>query len=442
MYTKTRNFFQKDIWQVYLRDLPPIKGFLLKQLKVFILAIRGFKEDHVPLRAYALTMYTLLSIVPVLALAFGMAKGFGYETLLREQLLEQIPEQETMLQQVIDFAQSLLERAEGGLIAGIGVIVLFWSVINVLGNIEKSFNEIWGIKKNRSIGRKFSDYLSLMVIFPILMLLSSSSAVFIRTRITALAEAEVFAGIGETIIFFLLKLIPYVITWILFTFMYIFLPNTKVKFKSGLWAGILIGTLYQVVQWTYITLQVGVAKYNAIYGSFAAIPLFIIWLQLSWLIVLLGAEISFFHHNFESYEHEYDSSKISFSSKKLICLQIVTLIVNAFIKNESPLTIPDITQKLEIPRRLLQQLLYDLQTAGIIAEVKTEDNEDIAYQPAKDPHQLTIGSVVTSLEKIGLNEMLLPKSATLEQFTKSLEGFERAILRSQSNKKIIDFAEN
>jgi membrane protein len=165
-------------------------------------------------------------------------------------------------------------------------------------------------------------------------------------------------------------------------------------------------------------------------------------LQLSWLIVLLGAEISFFHHNFESYEHEYDSSKLSFSSKKLICLQIVTLIVNAFVKGESPLTMPAITQKLEIPRRLLQQLLYDLQAAGIISEIKTDDDQEIAYQPAKDPHKLTIGFVVTSLEKIGLNEVLLPESNTLVQFSKTLEGFERAIMRSQSNKKITEFSEN
>jgi membrane protein len=232
-----------------------------------------------------------------------------------------------------------------------------------------------------------------------------------------------------------------VITWILFSFIYIFLPNTKVKFKTGIWAGIVIGTLFQIVQWSYISMQVGVAKYNAIYGSFAAIPLFIIWLQLSWLIVLLGAEISFFHQNFESYEHEHDSSKISFMTKKLISLQIVTLILKNFIKSDPPLTLPQISHKLEIPARLLQQLLYDLQVAGILSEIKTEQDQDIAFQPAKDPQSLNIASIVTALERNGINETLTPKTASLESYQNALEAFERAIDRSTSNKKISDFTE-
>lgn len=439
MYTQIRTFFKKDIWQIYIRDLPAWKAFITKQVKVFMLAWRGFFEDNCPLRAYAMTLYTLLSIVPVLALAFGMAKGFGYEKLLEQQLIEQIPEQETILKQVIYFAQSLLESTQGGLIAGIGVIVLFWSVINVLGNIEKSFNDIWGIKKARSIGRKFSDYLSLMVIFPILILLSSSSTVYIKSQISALADAEVFAGFGEFMVFFLLKMIPYIITWILFSFMYVFLPNTRVHYRSGIWAGILIGTLYQIVQWSYISLQVGVAKYNAIYGSFAAIPLFIIWMQISWLIVLLGAEINFFHQNFDSYEHEYDSSHLSFSAKKIISLQIVTHIVQAFLKGRPPLTMSDISQKLEIPLRLLQQLIYDLQSSGIVAEIKSEQDEEMAYQPARDPSDLTLAKIITALEKNGLNDPVQEKSEELKKFTKSLEAFERAITRSQSNKKIKEF---
>ncbi|MCK5393541.1 MAG: YihY/virulence factor BrkB family protein, partial [Candidatus Omnitrophica bacterium] len=195
MGEKIVNFLTKDIWRIKLRDLPRSRSFFIKQLRIIILALREFAEDKCQLRASALTFYSLLSIVPVVAMAFGIAKGFGFEKVLEKQLLSKVSGQEQVLTQIFDFAKTLLENTKGGLVAGIGVVVLFWTVIKVLTNIERSFNDIWGIKKTRPLGRKFSDYLSVMVICPILLIVSSSITVFITTQTTMIIDKFVVLGV-------------------------------------------------------------------------------------------------------------------------------------------------------------------------------------------------------------------------------------------------------
>ena len=159
-------FITTDIWRIRIDSLTLSRSLIVKPLRVAVLALRGFDENKCSLKASALTFYTLMSIVPVVALAFGIAKGFGFEDKLQQQLLEKLQGQEEVIRRVIDFAHTLLENTKGGLVAGIGVMVLFWTVIKLLGNIEASFNEIWGIEKSRTLARKFSDYLSAMLALP------------------------------------------------------------------------------------------------------------------------------------------------------------------------------------------------------------------------------------------------------------------------------------
>ena len=296
------SFIRGDIWRMRLDDLPFGKSFLIRQLRIIILAIRGYDEDRCLLRASSLTFYTLLSIVPVAAMFFGVAKGFGFERRLQEELFNRFPGQEEVLNQVISFSNSLLEQTRGGLIAGIGMLVLFWSVLKVLGHIEMALNDIWGLKESRSWGRKFSDYLSSMLIRPNLVLMSGSATVFITTQVTQITQKVELLGVISPLISFLLKFSPYVLIWALFTILYIIMPNTKVNFKAGLLGGVVAGTFYQIAQGAYISFQIGAAKYNAIYGSFAALPLFLMWLQISWWIVLFGAELSFANQNVDTYE--------------------------------------------------------------------------------------------------------------------------------------------
>ena len=258
------------------------------------------------------------------------------------------------------------------MIAGIGLIVLFWAVIKVLGQIEDSFNDIWGIKEQRTIGRMFSDYLSLMLICPVLIILSSSVTVFVTTQVNLIMEKFSILGVFSPLVFFCLKLLPYCLLWGLFTFCYIFMPNTKVRFSSGLLAGIIAGTIFQVVQWGYITFQIGVVKYNAIYGSFAVLPLFLVWLQLSWLIVLYGAELSFAHQNVDTYEFEPDALQASHRLKTLLSLQIAHHLIKNFTTGEKPLTARQISHELEIPIRFVNEILFELVKSNILSVTETD----------------------------------------------------------------------
>ena len=237
------NYVTTDIWRIRLKDHPRKKIFFIKHLRVVLLALRGFYEDKCSLRASALTFYSLLSIVPVVALIFGIAKGFGSDKALEEQLLEKFPGQEEVLMQVMGFARTLLEQTKGGMVAGIGLAVLFWIVIKLLSNIEHSFNDIWGIKKPRSTARKITDYISIMLICPVLIIVSSGLTVFIITQITLITERFAFLGFFSPLIFFSFKLLPYCVICGAFTFIYIFMPNTKVKFWYGLIAGVIAGDL-------------------------------------------------------------------------------------------------------------------------------------------------------------------------------------------------------
>lgn len=434
MIRKVFQFVTTDIWRIRLRDIPRSKSFFLRQLRIIVLAVRGFDEDRCQLRASALTYYSLLSIVPVVAILFGIAKGFGFQEVLEKELLQKLSAHQAVLVQVMDFAKSLLETTRGGLIAGIGLVVLFWTVIKVLGSIERSFNTVWGVKTSRPWGRKFTDYVSVLLIAPILFFLASSIMVFITSQVTFITEKFALLGFFSSLIFFLLKLLPYCIVWILFTFIYIFMPNTKVKFSSGLVAGIVAGSIYQLVQLGYISFQVGVARYNAIYGSFAALPLFLVWLQLSWLVVLFGAEISFSHQNVDTYEFEPDCLQVSVSFKKLLSLRIVHVLVKNFSAGKSPLTASMITQLLESPIRLVRQILFELVESGIVSAVVTEDDEKPAYQPGRDIDSLTIQYVIDTLERRGVDNIPAKPTEELKVLSESLQAFNDVIVSLPANK--------
>jgi membrane protein len=432
------HFIRVDIWRIRLADLPFGRSFLIKQLRMIILAFRGYDEDRCLLRASSLTFYTLLSIVPVAAMFFGVAKGFGFERRLQEELFNRFPGQEEVLNQVISFSNSLLEQTQGGLIAGIGMLVLFWSVLKVLGHIEMALNDIWGIKESRSWGRKFSDYLSIMLISPLLVLISGSATVFIKTQVTQVTQKVELLGVISPLIFLLLNFTPYVLIWALFTFLYIIMPNTKVNFKAGLLGGVVAGTLYQIAQWGYISFQIGAAKYNAIYGSFAALPLFLMWLQISWWIVLFGAELSFANQNVDTYEYEPDSLKVSPGFKKLLALQIAHLVIKKFENGDRPLTDSQISAQLEMPIRLVHNLLFDLVESGLVSEIKTKADKKFAYQPARDINKMTIQYVLEALDRSGTDDIPVAKTQDYQALSDALQNFGEAMEKSSANKLLKD----
>ncbi len=438
MISKVIHFITIDIWRIRVNNLPFGKYFFIKQLRILILAVRGFDEDKCLLRASSLTFYSLLSIVPVVAMAFGIAKGFEFEKLLEKQLYEKLPVQQEVLDKIVAFSHSLLENTKGGVIAGMGLIVLFWSVIKVLSHIERSFNDIWEIKEPRTFGRKFSDYLSTMMIGPVLIFMSGSVTVFLNTQLVTITEKVALVGLFSPFIFFILKLLPYCLIWVLFTIIYILMPNTKVNFQSGVVAGAIAGTIYVVAQWTYIYFQIGIAQYNAIYGSFAAFPLFLVWVQLSWLIVLFGAEISFASQNVDTYEFEPDCLHTSLSFRKLISLQISHLLIKKFSKGEKPLTAEHISHVLEIPIRLVRQVLYELVESGIITDTRTAEYKELAYQPARDINTLTVAFVLDALENRGADTIPVAKTSELKKLSETLQIFSDTTRKLPANKLLKD----
>ncbi|UOA09804.1 YihY/virulence factor BrkB family protein [Methylobacter sp. S3L5C] len=430
------NFIKEDIWLLHEQKLPLFKAAVIKSLKIIILSVQGFSRDLCPLRASALTLYSILSIVPVIAMLFGIAKGFGFEKMLEQQLLRHSPDQNTMVLDLISFAQNLLESTKGEVVAGIGIVVLFWTIINVIGNIEESFNFIWKIGKGRSISRKFSDYLSLMLFAPVLLIASSSITVFLKTKITWLITVIGLPEFGTWLVLRGLALSPLVLMIALFGFTFIFMPNHKIHYRAGIIAGIVTGILYHLSQWAYLSLQIGASSYNAIYGSFAALPLFVVWLQTGWMIVLFGCEVAFFLQNYEIYRNNNRFSDLSFSLKKVIALQITHLIIKNFTQLNKPLTATEIATKLVIPIAIIQPVLLNLISSHIIVEYKNLNEDDEVYQPAVDINILTISYIIDALEQCGQNH--LPDMNQERLFMNAVNTFNKLMQTSEQNRLLKD----
>lgn len=425
------NFFEEGIWLIHEQKLPAFKAGLIKILKITLLSAQGFTRDLCQLRASALTLYSLLSIVPVIAMLFGVAKGFGFEKTLTERLIEQVPHQETKVLQIINFAQNLLESTKGGVVAGIGIVVLVWTVISLISNIEESFNYIWKLTKGRSISRKYSDYLSLMLLAPIVLILANSISVLLSTEITWLIILIELPDFGTSLVLKALGLLPLLLMIGLFTFTFIFMPNHKIHFRAGLIAGIVTGILYDLAQWAYISLQVGVSSYNAIYGSFAAIPLFVIWIQVGWMIVLFGCEISFFLQYYDNYRNNNRYSNLSFSLQKVIALQVTHLLIKQFSHFNKPLTADEIALKLALPIAIVQPILAKLIASHILVEFNIPEEEDEVYQPAVDTKLLTIAFVISALEQCGQND--LPDISHEQRFLEAVNDFRQLTENSGHN---------
>lgn len=427
-------FLREGIWRIREQELSGIRLIGLKVARIVVLTLRGFMEDRCQLRAASLTFYSLLSVVPVAALAFGIAKGFGFQKTLESLLYEKLHFHIDVVNQVVVFANTLLDKTRGGLMAGIGVLILLWALLKVLTNIENAFNDIWGVIEGRSIARKVTDYLSLMLILPALFVAASTSTVLVAGQVKVLMTRIELLGPLSPAVHTGLRLLPLVAIWVMFAFAYIFMPNTKVQWRSGLIAGIAAGTVYHIFQIFYLKLQIGVARYNAIYGSFAALPLFLIWLQASWVIVLSGAELSFAQQNASTYEFEPDSSRISPAFLRLLALRVVNLIAASFSREEPPLTEDAITRELEIPSRLLREILHELVEAGVITPAAAQGEGVAAYHPAYATDKMTIHRVLEALDHRGIDGIPIAQSDELETLSDSLASFYNEMANSPSNR--------
>ena len=440
MIKKILNFVRRDIWRFRAASRRKKAGLGLRTLRIFILSLREFATDQCSLRASALTFYSLLSIVPVFAMAFGVAKGFGVEKILKARLLENTQGQQEVVAHIVQFSENLLQNTHAGIIAGVGLVLLFWSVIQVLSNIESSFNDIWAIKKSRNMGQKFINYLALMLIAPVFFVTASSATVFIVSQVRLITrQVGVLEFLGPALVFGL-QILPFAVFGCLLTYLYMFLPNGKIQFRSALLGGFVAGAEYQAVQWAYIYFQMGASNAGAVYGTFAALPLFLIWLQTSWLIVLYGAELAFAHQNEARYEFEPDCLTASEEFKKLCVLRITQVCVSRFAAGLEPFSSEEIAEQLEMPLRLTNELLERLAKAHLLNVAQGENERERHYQPARDIGEMTLQFVIREMEKSGTQDIPIAETPELERLRSSLNVFDETLRKLPENTLLKDMS--
>jgi len=394
-----KDFFINKLWKDDISTFSFTKRHYYKLLRCLTFTINRYIEDKSMIKASALTYYTLMSIVPLLALILGVARGFGLDDILENELRNNMLTMGNSIEKVFEFAKNMIANAKGGMFTGLGFGILLYAVIKGLGNIENSFNGIWGVRKKRSVARQFSDYMSVMIMMPVFLIALSGINVFVVATMENLgAEYSMFGSISPYIVQ-LMKLLPYVIIWILFVFLYIFIPNTKVKFKPALISGIIIGTLVQLLQWVYIKFQIGVASYNAIYGSFAAIPLLLIWIQMSWSLVLLGAQMCYYMQNIDGIDGVSEEGYVSVRSNRILLIVLLHRIVMLFKNGENAEGMNDLSRNINIKYSHVLRGIETLLTCNLIVEVNKED--DNVYLPAIDINSLTIADVMKKIDSYG-----------------------------------------
>ena len=389
-------FLTVGIWRVTDEEATPLQHRIYACIKIVLLSIRQFTADRIPVRASALTYSTLLSIIPILALLFAIARGLGFDALMENQFRTSVTQQQAEL--IITWVNSYLEHAQSGIFIGVGLIMLLWTVLILTDNIERSFNAIWQVKHPRTVFRKITDYFSMLLLLPLLIVISSGLTIFMTTYVK---QMDNYLLLGP-VLKFLVRMIPYTLTWGMFIGLFVFIPNTKVRLSHAVLPGILAGSAFQAFQYFYINSQIWVSNYNAIYGSFAAIPMFLLWTQISWTICLLGAEMSYISQNLDAFSFGKETENISRRYHDFFCTIILAAICKRFEQAKVPYTAEELSREHRIPIRLTKRILYELQDMHLIYEaVSDEKGRDITYIPGVDINRLTVGMLLTKLDMSG-----------------------------------------
>lgn len=418
-------FLTKEMWRAPVHQSKGLKNKLLNLLRTLYLAGRGYVSDRLNVRASALTYTTLLAVVPVAAIVIGIGRGFGFQAMIENELTKMLPGQTQLLDMLFDFVERYLEVAQSGVVIGIGIIFLLMSVWTILQSIEVAVNDIFQVKATRSVGRQLSDYLSIMLLLPILLILSSGFSVYLNT---AMAQNR-FLDLLSPVLNVLMTLIPYVISWFGFTILYILIPNTKVKFSNAVLAGFIAGFIFQAFQFLYISGQIWVSRYNAIYGTFAAIPLFLLWLQFSWTIVLFGAEIAFAAQNVQNFYFEKEVKNVSHRYRYFISILIMNLMCKRLMEGKGAMTPNEISSEYQIPIRLTNRVLNMMYEMKLItkAEGFNPKTEVSAYIPAVDINSLTVGKLFQLMFEHGSEDFKLDIKHLHKRHWKALLEVERSI---------------
>ena len=391
-------FITKDIWSFDLYQKGPLRRAVANTVKVVVIAVRTFIDDKVMTKAAALTYSTLFAIVPILALIFAIARGFGFENIVTSLLKNGIINDNESLNTVMQFIDGYMQYVSSGAFVGIGLLFLLWSVYSLADGIETNLNLIWHVKKARGMGRKITDYFSLILLIPIgIICLCGMSALTSKL----LSQMEGFQLLGGFAKFIVKDALPYIIAGLILTGFYMFMPNTKVKFKYAIVPGIIAGCLFQALQNLYFDGQLALSSYNQIYGGFAALPLFLLWLNISWAIILFGCELAYVSQNNDNFNYFKEPDKISRRHKDFYSLMVMTCICKRFNKHLPALDRKQLCDELQIPLRYVISSLDTLTDAGLLETVLQDDEREPAYVPATDTQKLTVVKVLSAINCSG-----------------------------------------
>ena len=391
MLGRARKFLTNDVWLIEVDKLPRLKGIVYKQLQLAMYVWREFWRDSSLLRASGLTYTTLLTLVPLLALMFALLKGLGVQKALEPFFLERLTGgSHPITERIMEY----VSRIHVGSLGTLGITFLFLTMILVLTNIEMAFNQIWQVDRGRPWLRKCSDYLGLLVILPVAMFVSLSLMTFVKSHLVT--QEFLSIDLLSRIYVYLLKIAPFFVMWLAFSFIYLFMPNTRVNPISASAGGIIGGTLWQFCQWAYIHYQFGFSTYGAIYGALSQLPMLLIWIFVSWIILLLGAEIAFAHQNLALFRLRQRWRAQPTVNRSYWGLQLLLLVGERFEAGKSPPTIMELAEELNVPADETRALLGIMENMGAL---KGGGENGYEVLPAKDMKHLMVFDLVEGLEQ-------------------------------------------
>lgn len=378
----------------------PRNTMLIRVVKTLNLSVRSFLDRDLQMKSAALTYSAVLAIVPAIALLFAIGRGFGFQDIISSSLYSYFPSQHKALETAMTFVDSYLKEANNGLFVGIGAIVLLWTLISLLSTIEEAFNNIWDIKKDRTIYQKITDYIAICLIVPILMVCSSGVSIFMSTLV------QNKLAILTPLVNVILEMTPLILAWLAFTLSYWLIPNTKVQIKYAALSGAVCAIGFQILQLLFVNGQIYVSKYNAIYGSFSFLPLLLIWMQFSWLILLFGCVLTYSLQNIFAFNFLGDVSTISQDYRRKVTLVVAGVIFKRFEKGLPPMSRNEISTVYDIPIRLVGDVAYALHKCGLVYNVMLKDNGLTGYAPAVEARDLTVSQVFRRLDALGDSDFI------------------------------------
>ena len=409
----------------------PGLGWTVRPLKLIIYTLEGLMAHGTMDMSAALTFYTLISLVPVLALVFAVVKSFGLAESLVENLYSLLPQMPEVVDYVVDFATKALARTRGGLMATVSLVTLFWAVIRMFESIEANFNKIWEVKSTRNLVRKYSDYITVVIIAPLLWIVATSIGSYAREMLGV--DGSVWLQVGS-------KVLSLLVVCAMFTLIYMVIPNCKVRLHSATLAGLMAGTCFFLFQALYVYLIKWMTSYNAIYGSFAALPLFMLWMQNSWSILLIGCELSFAIQNEKRFDEERTLPSLSHDVGRKLMLATVAYVARSFRRGEGAVPMIAIREQLSLPTRTVSKLISTLVAAEVLNEVRCDEEEyDVAYAPARDVTTLRVSDVLEAIDNYadGATEPMC-HSVEARRAEECVEALKLALREADSNELVIN----